>query len=97
MSKIETYFLIAVNEDGTFTSFSKLPEEPLEAAHVATNYEVYQACKQIAEEFETQILVDRITRSVVNTLMPPQPTVADAVKDKLKERNINPESPVSAE
>jgi Icc-related predicted phosphoesterase len=95
MSNVETYFLIAVNGDGTFTSYSQLPEEPIQAARVATNYEVYQTCKQIAEEFETQILVDRITKSVVNTLMPPQPTVADAVKDKLKERNINPESPVS--
>lgn len=95
-NNIETYFVVAVNTDGTFTTYSQLPEEPIQANHLATNYEVYQTCKQIAEEFDTQILVDRITKSVVNTLMPPQPTVADAVKDKLKERNINPESPVSA-
>jgi hypothetical protein len=53
---------------------------------------VYQACKQIAENFDTQILVERITKSVVGALNPPVEQVQEKVKDALKKRNINPES-----
>jgi hypothetical protein len=90
---IETYFLVAVNDDGTFTTYTELPAEPLIAAKKATNFDVYQSCKQIAQEFDSQILVDRITRAVVASLMPPkEPTTSDKIKDALKERGINPES-----
>lgn len=97
MSQAETYFLVVVNQDGTFTTYAEIPSELPEVARRATNYEVYQTCKSIAEEFDTQILVDRITKSVVGTLMPPQPTVADKVTEKLKDRGINPESVTPAE
>jgi beta-lactamase class A len=89
---VDTLFLIAINEDGTFTSFTTLPEELPTANRVATTYDVYQTCKQIADNFDTQILVDRITKAVVSALNPPQETVQDKVKEALKKRNINPES-----
>jgi hypothetical protein len=97
MSQAETYFLVVVNEDGTFTTYAEIPSELPAVTRRATNYEVYQTCKSIAEEFDTQILVDRITKSVVGTLMPQTQTVADVVKDKLKERGIDPESVTPAE
>jgi hypothetical protein len=94
---METYFLITVNKDGTLTSYAELPEEPLVAERVASNYDVYQAAKQIADEFEMGLLADRVASKVIATLMPPVITPADAIKDKLKERGINPEStPVDA-
>jgi hypothetical protein len=89
---VQTYFLVAVNEDGSFTTYTELPEEPLEKVATATNYDVYQSCKQIAQEFDTQLLVERITRAVVGSLAPKQETVPDRVKEALKKRNIEPES-----
>ena len=92
MSDVETFFVIEVNSNGSFTSSNKLPEVAPEAARLATTYDIYQACKQITDEFENQILVERITKAVVAALNPPQETVQDKVKDALKKRNINPES-----
>ena len=89
---METFFLITVNEDGTLTSYAEMPENLPEAKRVATNYDVYQAAKQIADEFEMGLLADRVATKVIATLMPPVTTPADAIKDKLKERGINPES-----
>lgn len=97
MSNVETFFLITVNEDGTFTSYAELPEEKLEAGHTATNYDIYQACKQIVQEFETQILSDRVARTVLGALIPQVETPTDKIKDKLKERGINPESAAPTE
>jgi hypothetical protein len=89
---VQTYFLVAVNEDGSFTTYTELPTEPLEKVATATNYDVYQSCKQIAQEFDTQLLVERITRAVVSSIVPKQETVSDRVKEALKKRNIEPES-----
>jgi hypothetical protein len=89
---METFFLITVNKDGTLTSYAEMPEELPKAERVATNYDVYQAAKQIADEFEMGLLADRVASKVIATLMPPVTTPADAIKDRLKERGINPES-----
>jgi Icc-related predicted phosphoesterase len=94
---METYFLVLVNEDGTITTFAELPEEPLEAQRQASNYDVYRAAKEIVEDFEMGLLSDRVARTVLNSLMPPVQTPADAVKEKLKERGIKPESTPVAE
>jgi hypothetical protein len=88
---MKTYFLITVNEDGTLTSYAELPES-LPEVTPATNYDIYQASKQIVEEFEMSILADRVARTVLGALLPPTTSPADAIKDKLKERGINPES-----
>lgn len=93
----ETYFLIVVNEDGTLTSYAELPETLPERARVATNWDVYANSKQIAEEFDRQLLVDRITQSVINAMTPVTATTAQKVKDALKERGIDPESIKPAE
>lgn len=94
---METYFLVVVNGDGTLATFAELPEEPLEAKRQANNYDVYQAAKQIVDDFEMGMLADRVAKTVLTALMPPVQTPADAVKDKLKERGIKPESTPTAE
>jgi hypothetical protein len=95
---VETYFLLTVNEDGTLTSYTDIPEELPEQKRVATNWDVYTTAKQIVEEFDRQLLVDRVVQGVVNVLMPPAPpTSSDKVKDALKDRGIDPESTASAE
>lgn len=97
MSNIETYFLITVNTDGTLTSYTEVPAEAPVAARVATNFDVYEAAKQIVQEFDNQLLADRIARAVVAQLTPKAETPADKIKDALKERGIKPESVTPAE
>jgi len=98
MSDIETYYLVVVNKDSTLTTYPEIPAELPEVERVANNYDVYQSAKQIVEDFEQQMLADRVARTVLSVLAPQQPAgVPDAVKDKLKERGINPESPAPTE
>lgn len=96
MSKVETLFLITVNEDGTLTSYSELPEEMPEAARQATNFDVYQSAKQIVEDFDSNLVAQKVAQMVVQALAaqaaPQGPSVPSAVKDALKERGIDPES-----
>lgn len=97
MSNVETYFLITVNTDGTLTSYTDLPKETPEALRKATNFDVYEAAKQIVQEFDNQLLADRIARAVLSGLAPKQESPADKIKDALKERGIKPESVTPAE
>lgn len=89
----ETMFLIVVNEDGTLTSFSEIPEDLPEVKRVASNWDVYSTARQIVEEFDRTILVERVVQSVVSALTPvAEPAPSKKVKDALKERGIDPES-----
>lgn len=97
MSKVETYYLITVNTDGTLTSYTEIPKELPEVNRVATTFDVFQASKQISEEFQNQILADRVAQTVINALSPAVETPVDKIKDKLKERGIDPESITPAE
>lgn len=97
MSKVETMFLITVNEDGTLTSYAEMPKETPEVTRLANNYDVYQAAKQIVDDFEQTLLANRIASIVTQTLNPPQSSVSEKLKDKLKERGIDPESVTPAE
>jgi len=97
MSNVETYFLITVNTDGTLTSYTDLPKEAPEAARKANNFDVYEAAKQIVQEFDNQLLADRIARAVLSGLAPKAESTADKIKDALKERGIKPESVTPAE
>lgn len=95
---VETYFLLTVNEDGTLTSYTEVPAELPEQKRVATNWDVYATAKQIVEEFDRQLLVDRVVQGIAGLLAPaPVATPSDKVKDALKERGIDPESATPAE
>jgi hypothetical protein len=95
---IETYFIIAVNDDGTFTSYTTEPEEKLEPKRLATTWDIFQTCQSISKEFETQVLVDRIVNQVVSAMTPAAaPSIPDKLKEALKERGINPESVATAD
>lgn len=93
--KVETLFLVTVNEDGTLTTYAEIPEKLPESARVATNWDVYQASKQVTEEFDTNMLANKVAQTVLQALAaqaPQGPSVPSAVKEKLKERGIDPES-----
>ena len=83
----ETYFLVILKEDGSFSTASELPEEGIEANRSATNNDVYTVAKQLVTEVENQLLTDRIVGSLVRLLTPPvEETVADKVSEALKKR-----------
>lgn len=95
MSKVETLFLLAVNEDGTLTTYAEVPKELPEVERVANNWDVYQAAKQIVEEFDTNLIANRVAQTVIQALAaqnPQGPSVPSTLKEKLKERGIDPES-----
>lgn len=83
---------MTVNEDGTLTTYGEVPKELPEASRVANNYDVYQAAKQIVEEFDTNMIANRVAATVIAALQPQGPSVPSALKEKLKERGIDPES-----
>lgn len=98
MSNIETYFVVTINTDGTLTSYAKVPEGLPEDARPANNLDIFEASKQIVEEFNNQLLADRIARTVVAALAPaPQEKVSDRLSALLEERGIKPESVTPAE
>lgn len=94
---VETYYLLCINEDGTLTSYTEVPADLPEARRKANNWDVYTSAKQIVEEFDRQLLVDRVLQGVAGLLNPQVPQVSDKVKDALKERGIDPESATPAE
>ena len=96
--EIETVFVVAVHTDGTFSANLEQLAEPLPVKRTATTYDVFQTSQQIVKEIESQILVDRIVNAVAGTLLPtPDQSIPDALKEKLAERGIQPESPATTE
>ena len=87
---VETFFVVVINSDGTLNTFVDLPES-LPANRPATNWDVYQAAKQIATEVDNQLLAEKVTNSVLAALAPQTTPVSDKVKEALKERGITPE------
>jgi len=89
---METYFIVTINEDGTFELFSEVPEN-LDKKHDANISEIYTVVKQIVQNVESQMVADRVTAAVLAALTPQaEPTVPEKVKEKLKERGIQTES-----
>ena len=83
----ETYFIVILKEDGSFSTASEMPEEGIEANRPATNTDVYTVAKQLVTEIESQLLTDRIVGTLARLLTPPtEETVADKVADALKKR-----------
>jgi hypothetical protein len=89
---VETYFLVAINEDGTLTTYAELPENLPEIKRQSTTLDVYESAKQIVDEFDRNLLANKVVNALLSALNPPQETVQDKLKEKLKERGINPES-----
>jgi hypothetical protein len=90
-TKADTYFIVAINSDGTLTTMPEMPEGGIESVRSVTNYDVYQTAKQIVDEFESTVLADKIARVVLGAINPDVPTISDKVKEALKERGVKPE------
>jgi hypothetical protein len=90
---VETVFFVSVFNDGTFLADLEQPENKIEVKRTATVYDVLTISQALVKEIEASQLTDRIVVSLLQVLqaaVPPKP--ADAVKDALKDRGIDPES-----
>jgi hypothetical protein len=94
--EIETAFLVNVHTDGTFSVSMELDESVVKVARTANTADVYQTSQQIVKEIDSQLLVDRIVNTFMAAsaaaLAQQEQSIPDVVKEKLKERGINPES-----
>lgn len=96
--EVDTVYVVSVYEDGTFSAALEQPEKPIEIKRPATIYDVLSISQALVKEIEHAQLTDRIMLSLVQLLQaaaPPAP--ADAVKEALKERGIDPESVTPAD
>lgn len=94
---VETFFIIAVNDDGSLTSHTTWPDEPIVGVRLASTQDIYQSSKQIVEEFDAQMLANRIADTVVRKMGAPVNNVSNTIIEALKERGIKPESVTPAE
>jgi ribosomal protein L11 len=96
--KVEAAYVVTIHEDGTFAAHMEQPEKPFEVTRAATAYDILTISQNLVKEIEMGQLTERIVLSILTVMQgAAQPTPAAAVKEKLKERGINPESAVEAE
>jgi hypothetical protein len=93
--EVDTAYIVELYTDGTFAAMLELPEQLPTVARKATPADLVTVSEQLIKEIDHAQLTERIVVTLLSVLQqqtPPSP--ADAVKDKLKERGINPEGPV---
>jgi hypothetical protein len=93
MSKeVETAFLVTLYADGTFSAGLDPAEHGVSVKRQATAGDVLAICQNLVKEIENGQLTERIAVTLMQLLMPPaEKSVPDAVKEKLKERGIEPD------
>lgn len=57
----------------------------------ATTFEIYQTCKEIVANIESQVMVDRVVEGVVQALKPKDESeeVRDSIRSALSDRGID--------
>jgi len=94
----EFFYIVVRGKDGSLVTYTEMPKEDLNPERKATTGDIFATSRDIVDEVNKQDMVARITQAVVSNLMPqPEPTVADKVKEALKDRGIDPESVKPAE
>jgi hypothetical protein len=93
MSKeVETAFLVTLYADGTFSAGLDPAEIGVEVKRQATASDVLTVSQSLVKEIEHGQLTERIAVTLMQLLTPPaQQTVPDSLKEKLKERGIEPD------
>lgn len=91
-TEIEAVYVVQINTDGTFVAHLEQPEEKLDAKRPATPTDVLTVSQGLVKEIEHGQLADRILMGLIAIMQQAAPKPSDAVKEKLKERGIDPES-----
>jgi hypothetical protein len=83
-------YTVTVHEDGSITTESHAATE--EVSRVATPFDIYQSSKELVFDIESQLLADRISRSVVAQMQPTDSAaeIKSKIIDALSDRGITP-------
>jgi hypothetical protein len=88
----EYFYIVVRGKDGSLTTWTEMPEEPLTGERQADTEDIYSTSKMITEEVEAQSLASRVAQMVAAQLNPTTPTVSDKIKEALAERGIDPDT-----
>jgi hypothetical protein len=93
----EAVYVVQIHTDGTYVAHLEQPEEKIAVKRPANVSDVLTVSSGLVKEIENSQLTDRIMIALLTVLQGAQePTPAEAVKEKLKERGIDPESAPSS-
>jgi hypothetical protein len=73
--KVHAAYVVVLNEDGSLSTTFMKPGTPLffEVERATTTYDVFSTSKEIATEIESQLMADRIAKTVISQIMPKDP------------------------
>jgi capsular polysaccharide biosynthesis protein len=77
--KIQAGYTVIINEDGTIRT-QVLPADE-KVIRQATTFDIYQTSKELVSDIESQLLADRVARTVLANLQPKDS--AAELKEKL--------------
>ena len=89
--EIETAFSVVIYADGTFATSPDPITDELVTKRSATNFDIYQIARQVVQEVDNALLVDRIVATLMPILNPTPESVSDKVKEALAKRGVTPE------
>jgi hypothetical protein len=86
-------YVVVLNEDGTLSTTLVKPGSPVffDVVRATTTYDVFTTSKELANEIESQVMADRISKAVVARLIPADPSteakarIAEALADRKAE------------
>ena len=84
--KIQAGFSVVINEDDGTLSTHVFPASDT-VARQATTYDIFGCCKELVADIESQLLADRVSKSVLAKLMPP--TAEEVAKVRIAEALAN--------
>ena len=78
-NQIKTAFTVGIRLDGSI--FTEILETNDVITQKATTFDIYQSCKEIVSDIDSQLLAERVARTVVASLQPRDS--ATELKEKL--------------
>jgi hypothetical protein len=78
-NQIKTAFTVGIRLDGSI--FTELLEPNEVITQKATTFDIYQSCKEIVSDIDSQLLSERVARTVLANLQPKDS--AAELKEKL--------------
>jgi capsular polysaccharide biosynthesis protein len=78
-NKIQAGYTVVINEDGTIKTHVLPADENVQ--RTATTFDIYQTSKELVSDIESQLLADRVARTVLANLQPKDS--AAELKEKL--------------
>ena len=90
---VNAAYVVVINEDGTLSTTLVKPGSPVffDVARATTTYDVFTTSKELANEIESQVMADRISKAVIARLTPADPDaeakarIAQALADRQAE------------